>query len=290
MRHRMVLALLSFAVALTGCCCPLARRRPSPADGWIAFSSSSQICMMRADGSGRTCLTDGPGLNVEPTWSPDGGKIAFVGQRDDSSWSIYVVDVKGGPPVRLTHGEGDHDPAWSPDGTRIAFSSRRDGNDEIYAMRADGTDQTRLTDDTGYDWEPSWSPDGTRIAFASTRDGRSQIYVMQAHGSDPVRLTNVADEAGSPAWSPDGRMIAFCTGNDEIHVIRTDGGGLKRLTDHRAGNASHPTWSPDGAWIASYSESFVRGIYAMRPDGSQRVCLVGGLDAGRDPTWGSGKR
>lgn len=47
-------------------------------------------------------------------------------------------------------------PAWSPDGTKIVFRTDRDGNDEIYIMNADGSGQTRLTNDTASDFRPSW--------------------------------------------------------------------------------------------------------------------------------------
>ena len=74
----------------------------------------------------------------------------------------------------------DGSPSWSPDGGRIAFDSLRDGNGEIYVMNADGSGQTRLTDDPGFDGSASWSPDGSRIAFQSFRDGDAnpEIYVM----------------------------------------------------------------------------------------------------------------
>ena len=50
-------------------------------------------------------------------------------------------------------------------GNRIAFESVRDGNGEIYVMDADGSNQTRLTNNPADDWLPAWSPDGSRIAF-----------------------------------------------------------------------------------------------------------------------------
>ena len=72
----------------------------------------------------------------------------------------------------------DMGPYWSSDGTRIAFISNRDGNNEIYVMDADGSNQTNLTNNDVYDDFPNWSPDGTKIAFASARDGNVEIYVM----------------------------------------------------------------------------------------------------------------
>ena len=63
----------------------------------------------------------------------------------------------------------DQSPAWSPDGDRIAFMSIVDWNWDIYVVNADGTEQTRLTDDPGLDSSPSWSPDGQKIAFLSKK-------------------------------------------------------------------------------------------------------------------------
>ena len=84
----------------------------------------------------------------------------------------------------------DRGPAWSPDGSRIAFTSQRDGNDEIYVMDADGSNQQRLTNDPAQDWWSSWSPDGFCIIFVSKRDRNCDvIWVMDVDGSNQQRLT-----------------------------------------------------------------------------------------------------
>src|SRR6266508_4878063 len=89
----------------------------------------------------------------QPSWSPDGTRIAFYSDRNfnlpdrDNNVDIYVMDAGGGEPARLTdHPASDAFPTWSPDGQRIAFYSDRDGNGEIYVMNADGSGLTRLTD------------------------------------------------------------------------------------------------------------------------------------------------
>jgi tricorn protease-like protein len=71
---------------------------------------------------------------------------------------------------------------------KIAFNSNRDGNEEIYVMNADGTGQTRLTNDAASDFLPAWSPDGSKIAFNKGFD----IFVMNADGSAQTRLTSSA--------------------------------------------------------------------------------------------------
>ncbi len=165
----------------------------------------------------------------------------------------------------------------------IVFHSSRDGNYQIYVMNADGSGQTRLTNNAATDFAPAWSPDGTKIAFQSNRDGNNQIYVMNADGSDQTRLTNNADDDSSPAWSPDGAKIAFTriTGPraGDIYVINADGSGQVKLTNNVAGNFPFyysPAWSPDGTKIAllvALSDSN-QEIYIMNPDGSGLTALT----------------
>jgi len=87
-------------------------------------------------------------------------------------------------------------------GSRIAFESVRDGNGEIYVMDADGSNQTRLTNNPADDGSPAWSPDGSRIAFYSDRDGNYEIYVMDADGSNQTRITNNPAGDAFLDWSP----------------------------------------------------------------------------------------
>src|SRR5206468_6980810 len=85
---------------------------------------------------------------------------------------------------------------------KIAFASGRDGNFEIYVMNADGSGQTRLTNNAAADGEPDWSPEGTKIAFTSLRDVNEEIYVMNSNGSGQTNLSNNAAFDFGPSWSP----------------------------------------------------------------------------------------
>ena len=69
-------------------------------------------------------------------------------------------------------------PSWSPDGSRIAYESLRGGSTEIYVVNADGTGQTRLTNNNSYDTSPAWSSDGSLVIFASLRGGPNQLYAI----------------------------------------------------------------------------------------------------------------
>ena len=70
-------------------------------------------------------------------------------------------------------------------------------------MNANGTGQTRLTDNYDHDVHPSWSPDGSKIAYELDRDvGKHDIIVMNADGTGRTRLTTSDADDYAPAWSP----------------------------------------------------------------------------------------
>lgn len=109
-------------------------------------------------------LVPGQGVQLgeEPCFSPDGKHIVFV-SIDETLW---IADADGGNKARVVQVDGSycHQPAWSPDGEWIAFASDRDGDVNIYRIRWDGTELTRLTDQSGFDCRPRWSRDGRWIS------------------------------------------------------------------------------------------------------------------------------
>jgi Tol biopolymer transport system component len=173
----------------------------------IAFTSGRdsndldfEIYKMNADGTEQDRLTEGPGTDEAPSWSPDGKKIAFTSDREtaDNPYGddeIYTMDPDGSNPTNVSNTDKwsrDEAPSWSPDGKEIAFQSNRNANDwEIYKMKADGTQQINLTNNASSpDFHPSWSPSGTQIAFETLRDGDREIYTMRANGLGQINRTN----------------------------------------------------------------------------------------------------
>jgi Tol biopolymer transport system component len=170
-------------------------------------------------------------------------------------------------------------------GSRIVFGSVRNGDNDIYAMDLDGSNQTRLTTSPAYDDQPKWSPDGNKIVFMSDRSGNFEVYCMNADGSNQTRLTNNPGADGFPVWSPDGTKIAFVNGDlrnpntFEIYSMNADGSNRTRLTDDSQIDGV-PAWSPDGTRIVFMSggpslfdpNSFE--IFQMNADGSNRIRLT----------------
>jgi Tol biopolymer transport system component len=261
------------------------------ATSFIAPDFESEVHTINVDGSGETRLTDSPGLDAFPAWSPDGGRIAFTSDRD-GSWDIYVMNADGSEQRRLTNTpeEDEAVPAFSPDGERIAYVTDPVGDSPaINVMNADGTNRKRLT---GGNW-PSWSPDGKEISY-TVYGTDFDIYLMNADGSNPRRLTDRgSNEEGT--FSPDGGRIAFSSerdgflwgGDAEIYVMNDDGSGQRRLTDIPGADHWPPTWSPDGKRIAFTSDGTRDNpeIYVMNADGSGLTQLTEDPAEDAFPAW-----
>jgi Tol biopolymer transport system component len=290
-------------------------------DGRIVFAKSlsgdepfsTDIYVMNADGSGgQTRLTrmiDTGAYASSPSWSPDGGKIAFESDRDGSDSEIYVMNADGSDVTQLTNNNAsDGSPSWSPDGERIAFVSDRafqdpeglNRNYEIYVMDADdGTSPTprpqQIIDQAISTIENLENiPQGLRTSIvALLRQVLDIINNATTDGNGPVtppppeqaRLTNNNASDGSPSWSPDSEKIVFSSnrdGNSEIYVMNADDGSEQtRLTEESQADGS-PRWSPEDERIAFYSNRGERGIFVMNADDGSNVTR---LTDGSGPAW-----
>jgi Tol biopolymer transport system component len=214
------------------------------------------IYTINADGSHEQRLTDHPGLDDMPVWSPDGQKIAFVSDRDGNK-EIYLMDADGGNVQRVTnHPAVDQMPVWAPNSKALAFVSERNGNADILIFNLEKEELTQLTDSPANDWHPAWSPNTPELAYVSDADGDPDLYIINAD-LEIRRLTDNTVGDSQPAWSPDGRLIAFTVTEDgknsDLYIIRPDGTGLQRITE-TPGLNNNPAWSPDSEYLAFSSD------------------------------------
>ena len=101
------------------------------------------IWVVPMDGSAAVQLTDDPGEETNPHWSPDGSTIAFMADRSGNR-DIWVVPAEGGIATQVTfHPGADRNPRWSPDGAKLAFASDRGGSLDIWTVDMEGHDQDR---------------------------------------------------------------------------------------------------------------------------------------------------
>jgi hypothetical protein len=155
--------------------------------------------------------------DFDPSWSPDGDRLAFtrqVSRQSTSAYEVWTVGADGTNLKRITSDKlNEYWPQWAPDGTRIAVQRSRfvvgssGGPIAIWSFNSDGSDARQLTHPATFanDLFPRWSPDASRIAF--DREGTdSGLYVINADGSGPMRL---GDSGDGPVWSPDGTQIAI---------------------------------------------------------------------------------
>lgn len=233
--------------------------------------------------------------------------ILYVAVRG-STQVICLANPDGSESFDLTEGGIAGWPQWSPDGTKVAFM--RDlsgGNQEIYVVNADGTDEARLTDDPALDQFPAWSPDGSEIVFQTDRYGNFDVYVMDSDGGREINLTSHPDFDGWPSFSPDGtKILLYSLWPMGIHVhaqgetapsLIIDGESYEVMVMDAEGttatNLSHnvstdwfPLWSPDGSKIAFQSDRDGTGeIFSMNADGTAQQNLTQNLALDGGPAW-----
>jgi Tol biopolymer transport system component len=201
-------------------------------------------------------LVQNGAVNVEPRWSPDGGRVAFVSTAFEGRWHVFTVGVGNGratsAPTRITADDDSHlpryyysnfshflSPSWSPDGRELLLVSnvgRIMGSGGFWRMEARAGAVPRLVyyEETTWKARPDWARDGKRVVYSSYAGRQwNQLWLTTADGGDPIQLTYGDFDNTAPRWSPDGRRIAFVSnqgGNTSLHVIALPGGATEAVT------------------------------------------------------------
>jgi TolB protein len=157
-----------------------------------------------------TPLTDTPGYDSAPAWSPDGLWIVYETYLDENLEIMISSAVGTGETIRLTnHPAADHSPAWSPQGRQIAFISQRDGTNQIWLADLDQPESMRyqiVNHDIGnYSAHPAWSPAGESLAWVGEQDGLRQVFLWTP--AQPEMSPRIIGSGDWPTWSPDGQRL-----------------------------------------------------------------------------------
>jgi eukaryotic-like serine/threonine-protein kinase len=227
---------------------------------------------------------------VQPSWSPNGHRIAFWGLRAGTGTRmIWTIPAGGGEAVAVTDGRSiDWNPVWSPDGSFLYFVSDRSRSMTLWRVPIDErSGQPRgepqdLTTPAAWSGFLSIARDGRQIAYA-TRDGKANLERV---AFDPVagRVSGVPEAVTQGSRlvrfadaSPDGKWIVYDTAlpQEDLFVIGTDGQHLRQLTEDPERDRV-PRWSPDGQRILFYSDRGGEGYQAwsIRADGGDRRQLT----------------
>lgn len=237
----------------------------------IAYSmknhlGGSDLYRMGSDGSGKTLLVDcGSDLCQQPAWSADGKKIAYSrfprdpdNERTFQPGQIWLADKTTGQTAAVPSDPAAAGtmPVFSPNGAMLAFYDMGMKAIRLFHF-ADGSSDWIQTQ---VEQQAAFSPDGSMMVFTKLQENSmfpvADLYVLEMEtntiqpllGSGPTSYDSV-----SPRWSVDGKWIAFGTQNypsgaaRQIWIVRSDGTGLRQLTDDAAASHAAPAWSADGS-------------------------------------------
>jgi Tol biopolymer transport system component/DNA-binding winged helix-turn-helix (wHTH) protein len=218
------------------------------------------------DGARLTRLTFGPGLEIDPTFSPDGRRIVFAGDRY-GNFDLFSQAVDGGDPVRLTSTPADEtEPAWSPDGQRLVFRSSEDGGG-LFTIGRDGGARRRIA---AFGTRPAWLPNGREVVFAG--DAWRKLFQVSADGGEEPREV-LAGALTNGHWSsfsvhPDGRIGLLGTHAEERFGFYVSDRGhrtLRRAVDGRQMRTDLPGPARRAFWSRSGDDVYVEAWDAGTP-------------------------
>lgn len=249
-------------------------------------------------------VKQGTWMNVDV--SPDGKTIVF-----DLLGDIYTMPITGGKATPLmTDIAWQMQPTFSPDGQYIAFTSDQDGGDNLWVMKADGSEATPVTKETFRLLNsPAWSPDGEYLVgrkhYTGSRSlGAGEVWLYHKSGGSGVMLTkrpNEQKDLGEPAFSPDGKYVYFSqdtTPGPYFEYSKDSESGIYRIKRFELetgkittilsgkGGAIRPVPSPDGKYLAYVSrDDFQSNLYLYDLKSGEEKLVFEGLDRDMQETW-----
>jgi len=274
----------------------------SPDSKEVVYSMAGSLWRQRIDSNEAQQLTDGPGYDYQPDWSPDGKSVVYLSYQKDAM-ELWLLDLASGKTQQLTHeGAVNVEPRWSPDGKRIVFVSTSHKK-RFHIFRADVNDGklenvVRLTGETksdlpryyysAFDTEinPVWTRDGSEILFISNRGhihGTGGFWRMKAEPGAEAREIHYEETnwKARPDFSPDGSRMVYSSylGREwhQLWVMPAKGGDAFPVS-YGNWDETNVRWSPDGKRLAFISNRHSNTEIWMRdiPDSRQEHLEITG--------------
>jgi len=219
-------------------------------------------------------LTNLPGRNDRPVWTPDSKSIVFS-SWDQAAPGIYSIRADGaGEAQRLTETDGkiiiQYPYSFSPDGKQLAFTQSGSGMpSEIWTAPIEGDwDHPRLGKAEAFlhssfsEWDPAFSPDGHWLAYSSNESGNYEVYVRPFPG--PGGKSQISTGGGTrPIWSRDGRKLFFVALESRIMV-----------TSYTANGDSFTAGKPQVWSQKNLIEAGGNYTYDLAPDGKRFAVVL----------------
>lgn len=280
----------------------------SPEGDALVYAMGGSLWRQQTDSDQAVQLTDGPGYDYQPDWSPDGRWIVLVTYVRDAV-QLRLLDVASGTArTLLDNGAVNVEPRWSPDGTRLAWvSTAYEGRFHVFvATFRNGVLGTpeRITEDrdsglpryyySKYDHylSPTWSPDGSELIVVSNRGriwGTGGFWRMPARPGGSMRELRYEETnwKARPDWSRDGRRIVYASYASapwhQLWLMTSEGGDVFQLT-YGEFDATNPRWAPDAHAIAYISnERGGTSLWTVTIPGGARREVVATKRRWKDP-------
>jgi Tol biopolymer transport system component/flagellar hook assembly protein FlgD/fibronectin type 3 domain-containing protein len=186
--------------------------------------------------------TDLSANETSPSWSKDGGKIAFISDRSGMP-SIWLKEIGSGALSQIS-GNNLSAARLSPEGEQVAYF--QNGSTLIITNNAG---ETQVIDNETDGVSLAWSPDGERLAFVSHRAGAEDLFYLDLKSGVQVRVTDDPEIESLIDWSPDGTSLVFSTMDSGSNRIWTVANTEKKLVTNLPGDLIGLDWRDSGEII-----------------------------------------